>query len=88
MTALDGVVFSGSLDGHLRAYDSETGEIMWEYNTLNTYSTVNGVTAIGGSINGPGPAIAQGHVYVNSGYGMWNMWIPGNALIALSVNGE
>ena len=88
VTALDGVVFSGSLDGHLRAYDSETGEIMWEYNTLNTYSTVNGVTAIGGSINGPGPAIAQGHVYVNSGYGMWNMWIPGNALIALSVNGE
>jgi len=88
VTALDGVVFSGSLDGHLRAYDSETGKIIWEYNTLNTYSTVNGVKAVGGSINGPGPAIAQGHVYVNSGYGMWNMWIPGNALIALSVNGE
>ena len=43
VTALDGVVFSGSLDGHLRAYDSETGEIIWEYNTLNTYSSVNGV---------------------------------------------
>ena len=88
VTALDGVVFSGSLDGHLRAYDSETGKIVWEYNTLNSYSTVNGVEATGGSINGPGPSVAQGHVYVNSGYGMWNMWLPGNALIALSVDGE
>ena len=88
VTALDGVVFSGSLDGHLRAYDSETGKIIWDYNTSNTYSSVNGVEAVGGSINGPGPAVAQGHVYVNSGYGMWNLWMPGNALIALSVNGE
>jgi polyvinyl alcohol dehydrogenase (cytochrome) len=88
VTAIDGAVFSGSLDGYLRAYDSTSGKVIWEYDTRNTYDSVNGIKAMGGSLNGPGPAIAAGHLYVNSGYGMWNMWLPGNALIAFSVNGE
>ena len=85
VTAIDGAVFSGSLDGYLRAYDSESGAVIWEYDTRKTYEGVNGIEAVGGSINGPGPTIASGHVYVNSGYGMWNLWLPGNALIAFSI---
>ncbi|MEX2479433.1 MAG: PQQ-binding-like beta-propeller repeat protein [Gammaproteobacteria bacterium] len=85
VTALPGVVFSGSLDGYLRAYDSATGEVIWAFDTHRSYDTVNGVKAQGGSINGPGPAVAGGMVYVNSGYGMWNKWMPGNALLAFGL---
>ncbi|MGR8921511.1 MAG: outer membrane protein assembly factor BamB family protein, partial [Gammaproteobacteria bacterium] len=88
VTVIDGAVFSGSLDGYLRAYDAASGEVVWEYDTARSFDTVNGVAARGGSINGPGPAVAGGMVYVNSGYGMWNRWMPGNALVAFRVNGR
>ncbi len=88
VSGIPGAVFSGSLDGHLRAYATDTGEVLWDFDTRRNYTTVNGTSATGGSINGPGPAIANGHVYVVSGYGMWNLWTPGNALIAFSVDGK
>jgi polyvinyl alcohol dehydrogenase (cytochrome) len=88
VSAMPGVVFSGSLDGHLRAYDAETGEVLWAFDTRQQYATINSVTATGGSLNGPGPAIADGHVYVVSGYGLWNLWTPGNVLIAFSIDGK
>lgn len=31
---------------------------------------------------------AHGHVYVVSGYAMWNRWMPGNVLLAFSVDGK
>lgn len=88
VTALPGVVFSGSLDGHLRAYASADGSILWDFDTVRDYATVNGVTARGGSLNGPGPAVAGGHLYIVSGYAMWNRWMPGNVLLAFSVDGK
>lgn len=88
VTVLDGVVFSGSLDGHLRAYDTATGAVLWDVDTYGDHPAVNGGSARGGSINGPGPAIANGMVFVNSGYGMWNRWMPGNALLAYSLEGQ
>jgi polyvinyl alcohol dehydrogenase (cytochrome) len=88
VTVIDGAVFSGSLDGHLRAYDTATGAVIWDGDTYGEFATVNGVKAHGGSINGAGPAIANGHVYVNSGYGMWNKWMPGNALLTFSIDGK
>ena len=88
VTVIDGAVFSGSLDGHLRAYSAATGEVIWDADTYGKHNTVNGVIAQGGSINGAGPAIANGHVYVVSGYGMWNKWMPGNALLTYSVDGK
>ena len=88
VTVIDGAVFSGSLDGHLRAYDAATGAVIWDGDTYGDFATVNGVPARGGSINGAGPAIANGYVYVNSGYGMWNKWMPGNALLAFSIDGK
>src|SRR5690606_20496627 len=33
VTAIPGVVFAGSMDGGLRAYDAESGDILWTYNT-------------------------------------------------------
>ena len=53
-TAIPGVVFSGALDGMLRAYSTTDGRIIWEYDTAQEFETVNGVPAKGGTLNGPG----------------------------------
>ena len=87
VSALPGVVFSGSVDGHLRGYATDTGEVVWDYNADQEYESTNGVKTRGGSFDGPGPTIVDGMMYVNSGYGFWG-GMSGNALIAFSVNGE
>ena len=71
----------GSVDGHLRAYAAATGEVVWDADTVREYETVNGLKAHGGSLDGPGPAIAGGMLFVNSGYGQWG-GMPGNVLLA------
>ncbi|MBZ5660917.1 MAG: PQQ-binding-like beta-propeller repeat protein [Acidobacteriia bacterium] len=81
LTLIPGVVFSPSLDGHLRAFSTEDGEMVWDFDTATTFSTVNGVPANGGSIDGAGPVIAGGMVFVNSGYPR-NGGMPGNVLLA------
>jgi polyvinyl alcohol dehydrogenase (cytochrome) len=63
VSAIAGVVFAGSLDGHLRAYDSTSGVIIWDVDTLPQIPTVNGITAHGGSMNGSGPTIAGGMLF-------------------------
>jgi polyvinyl alcohol dehydrogenase (cytochrome) len=87
ISAIPGVVFAGSVDGHFRAYSALNGAILWDFNTAQPFPTVNGVEASGGSIDGAGPVITNGMVYTNSGYGVWN-GIPGNVLLAFSVDGK
>jgi polyvinyl alcohol dehydrogenase (cytochrome) len=84
LTAIPGVVFSGSLDGHLRAYSTRDGSILWDVDTIRSYDTVNGVKAAGGAIDGPGPIVVGGMVFVNSGYSRFGGQ-PGNALLAFAV---
>jgi len=86
-TAIPGVVFAGSIDGHMRAYASEDGRKLWDVDTQKTYDTVNGVPGKGGSIDGPGPVVADGVLYTNSGYGYIGE-APGNVLLAYSVDGK
>jgi len=84
LTLIPGVVFSPSLDGHVRAFSTEDGAMLWDFDTAGqTYSTVNGVPAKGGSIDGAGPVIAGGMVFVNSGYPR-NGGMPGNVLLAFA----
>ena len=85
ISVIPGAVFSGSIDGHLRAYSSRDGKILWDYDTAREYESVNHVPARGGSLDGAGPAIAGGMVYVNSGYGYFNA-MPGNVLLAFGVD--
>jgi polyvinyl alcohol dehydrogenase (cytochrome) len=84
---IPGVVFSGSVDGHLRAYATGDGRILWDVDTARDYQTVNGVKGTGGAIDGPGPVIVGGTLYVNSGYGVFG-GAPGNVLLAFSVDGK
>jgi polyvinyl alcohol dehydrogenase (cytochrome) len=87
VTAIPGVVFSGSIDGHLRAYSAAKGEVLWDADTAREYPTVNGKPAHGGSMDAAGPAVVSGVVFVNSGYGLWG-GMPGNVLLAFTVNGK
>jgi len=87
VTVIPGVVFSGSLDGHLRAYSAEEGKVIWDFDTVRDYETVNHVLATGGSLNGPGAVVVGGMLFVNSGYARLGS-IPGNVLLAFSVDGK
>jgi polyvinyl alcohol dehydrogenase (cytochrome) len=87
VTAIAGVVFSGSVDGHLRAYSTANGAIVWDFDSVGPYKTTNEVPARGGSFDGPGPAIALGMLFVNSGYARAG-GMPGNVLLAFSVDGK
>jgi len=81
VTVIPGVVFSGSIDGHMRAFSSEDGEALWDFDTAKEYATVNGVQAKGGSVDGAGPVVVDGMVYLNSGYPRFG-GMPGNVLLA------
>ena len=82
-----GVVFATSLDGHLRGFETATGKMIWDFDTLQDFQTVNGVKARGGSMNGTGPAVAGGMLFSNSGYSR-NPVMPGNVFLAFSVDGN
>lgn len=80
-TAIPGVVFSGAMDGHIRAYATGSGTVVWDFDTSREYETVNSVTARGGALNGSGVVVAGGRVFVNSGYTHFGT-ITGNVLLA------
>ena len=77
-------VFAGGLDGHIRAYSTSNGQILWDFDTVQEFQTSNGIRGEGGSIDGPGPVIANGLVFVNSGYGQFGQ-MPGNLLLVFGV---
>ena len=85
LTAIPGVVFAGSQDGTVRAYASGTGGIVWTFNMLRDFQTVNGVSARGGSMGAPGPTVAGGRLFVPSGYVGLGNGTPGNVLLAFGL---
>ena len=85
MTSVSGAVFSGSMDGHIRAFATEDGHLLWDFDTARDFPTVNGVAAHGGFLDGAGPVIVDGVLYVNSGYPRFG-GMPGNVLLAFSVD--
>ena len=78
VTVMPGSAFSGSMDGHLRAYSTIDGKILWDYDTAKEFQTKNAVRASGGPLDHGGATIVNGTVYVNSG----------NTLLAFSVDGK
>ena len=85
VTATPGIVFAGSMDGGVRAYSADTGAIVWTFDTNREFETVNGVPAKGGAMDGPGPVVSGGMVYVLSGY-VSLIGRPGNVLLAFGVD--
>lgn len=83
VTAIPGVVFAGSLDGHIRAYSATDGSVLWDFNTVRNFETVNGVPAKGGGVDGPGAVVVGGMVLVGSGYQRTG-GMGGNVLLAFA----
>jgi polyvinyl alcohol dehydrogenase (cytochrome) len=50
---------------------------------VRDFETVNGVKARGGSLSATGPVLANGMMFVNSGYGTLG-GMPGNVLLAFA----
>lgn len=90
VTATPGVVWEGSRDGKMRAYDAATGRPLWQYDTVQRWLGTNGQSGMGGSISGSGAVVSHGMVYVNSGYltsGSPFTGIQGSVLIAFGPKG-
>lgn len=79
-----GLVFAGSLDGMFRIFSAKNGKIVWEFDTKKPIETVNGVAGFGGAIESDGPVVANGRVFVTSGYDKWGE-APGNLLLMFST---
>ena len=83
VTATPEYLLSGSVDGHVRAYATTDGRVLWDYDMVKPFVTINGVKAAGGSLDSAGPTIAGGMIFVNSGYGFYGGQ-PGNVLAAFA----
>jgi len=79
-----GVVFAGDTNGYVRAYESTTGKVLWRFDTAREFTTLNGEKAKGGAISRNSIMIANRMVYVGSGASK----MPGNVLLAFSINGN
>ena len=69
ITLIPGAVFAPGLDGVLRAYSRDTGEVLWQYDTKQAYKGINGVKGEGGTLDAGGAVVAGGQLFINSGYG-------------------
>jgi len=83
-TSTSELSFSAGLDGKLRAYDIATGEILWQTQTAQAFTASNGIEGHGGAIDVSGQVVADGWLYVQSGYSMFGQ-LPGNVLLAFRV---
>ena len=89
-TVIPGVVFSTTTDGHLRAYSIDEGKILWDFDTAGQkYQTINGVKdQVGGTLDVAGPTLADGLMYIISGYAGAMSGPPNNVLLVFSVDGK
>ncbi len=85
VTLIPGAVFATSNDGHVRAHATADGRVLWNFDTVREFDTVNGVPARGGSLDGQGVVVADGLVLVASGYPR-NGGMPGNVLLAFRAD--
>jgi len=84
VTAIPGAIFVGSLDGHLRAYDADSGKTLWDFDVVRDFTGLNGVVGRGGSIDAAGATVANGFVFQTAGYGAYGLGMPGNVLLAFA----
>jgi polyvinyl alcohol dehydrogenase (cytochrome) len=82
VSLIPGVVFTAGLDGMLRAFSTFDGRPLWQYDTTQEVQTVNGVKGSGGSMGSAGPVIANGMLFITSGYIGFQGGQPGNVLLA------
>jgi polyvinyl alcohol dehydrogenase (cytochrome) len=77
---VDGALITATLDGRLMILAGDSGEVLFEYDTVRDFATANLVPGLGGSIDAHGIAAGAGFLFVNSGYGRTGT--AGNVLLA------
>ncbi len=85
-TAIPGAVFAGGWDGHVRAYSTSDGRLLWDVDTAVPVAAVNGIEARGGQVGGYPVVVSGGTVYITSGASV--MGRPGNALLVFAVEAD
>ena len=79
------VLFAAGVDGVVYGLDRQSGEVFWRFDTAREFTTLLGGSTRGGGIQGTaGPMVANGRLFLSSGYGQTQR--PGNALIALGTD--
>lgn len=84
ITLGNNLVFGGGLDGVLHAFDTQSGDILWQYDTNVKFKAVNGIEAEGGSIDSDGPVLVGDRLLVTSGYDKWGQKF-GNVLLSFKL---
>ena len=81
--AIPGVIFAGSVDGYMRAYDAHSGTVLWSFDTARSFHTPHEASAAaGGMIFGNGGVmVGDGRLFVNS----FNLQTGSAVLLAFSV---
>jgi len=85
VTAIPGVIFSGARSGMLYALSAADGHSLWAFDTAKEFTTVNQVSARGGTIGSAGPTVVGGMLFVGSGYSFGGGDKNGNVLLAFST---
>jgi polyvinyl alcohol dehydrogenase (cytochrome) len=85
VTVIPGVVFVESSAGKIYAYSTADGKALWQFDSARAFETVNGVPATGGNISSAGAVVANGMVFVPSGYSDLGNGVRGNVLLAFGV---
>ncbi len=79
------LVLTGSIDGWMRFFESDSGREVWRYDTTQTVKTVGGGTTAGGSMaGGASPLAYHGMLIAASGYDFSGK-MPGNALLVFDM---
>jgi polyvinyl alcohol dehydrogenase (cytochrome) len=81
LTVSADLLFSGGWDGVLRALATDSGALLWQYDTAQAFTTVNAEQAKGGSMGAAGPMVAGRRLFVPSGYVGVKNGMPGNVLL-------
>jgi polyvinyl alcohol dehydrogenase (cytochrome) len=88
VTTSPGLVFEGNADGKFYVFSAATGALLWQYDTVQEFAGVNGQPGHGESVSGLGGAVvANGMVYVQSGYYPLFTSQEGTVLIAFGLPG-
>jgi polyvinyl alcohol dehydrogenase (cytochrome) len=84
-SSVNGGVMGGAMDGVMRFYAADSGQVSWQFDADRDFDTVNGVTASGGSFGGAtGPVFSGNKLFMNAGYGIY-FHMPGNVLLVFEL---
>jgi outer membrane protein assembly factor BamB len=69
----------------LYAVSATDGELLWQFDTSEDFDTVNSIDAHGGALQSIGAVVADGMVFIGSGYAISSGASGGNVLLAFGL---